>query len=426
MKLPNLFTTFFSDQQGNITAITSIVPQANATKLVINKPIDNCTPIAVVESAPTVTPVVANDPTVKKESRLKHFFSPIRKKQPIPVAPPVPSPMISQPDVFISNILPSNLYVNPSMLPQSFPPESSIKSDNPAPSVSSPTSSFQVSAKLRKIFSNYRYLFLSQNGGNLEELLFDIEALSKDIMELQTQCTNSPTDNSAASKKPFRSELNLVLSYPNQSESGEFQGTSSENSNSQVTPPVPLPMELITPSVLHTNPLYLQNLPPPFPSNSIPSSPLTPPTNFKTTDVNLFDKAPDYSHLKFTPINAPLPTFSSNNSIFCTVSAPSTPASDRKCIDKFCINETNNEGQRSSDKKKAKRVSIVNTKDDGVDKISENPETSSENTKEGDGKDKKPSVDNGNHHSHMHRNHSHGHLHPKRRMSLDNNLVSFD
>lgn len=255
----------------------------------------------------------------------------------------------------------------------------------------------------------------------MEELLFDIEALSKDIMDLQTQCTSSPTDNEVASKKPFRSELNLVLSYPSKhEESSDFQGTSSENSNSQVTPPLPEPMELLT-SSLHTNPLYLQNLPPPFPSQSIPSSPLTPPTNFKTTDANLFDKPQDYSHLNFTPINAPLPIFSSNSSIFCTVSAPSTPASDRKCIDKFCINETNNEGQRSGDKKKAKRVSIFNTKDEAIDKISENPETSSDNTKEGD----KKVIDNGNHHSHLHRNHSHGHLHPKRRMSLDNTVVTF-
>lgn len=182
-------------------------------------------------------------------------------------------------------------------------------------------------------------------------------------------------------------------------------------------------MELMTPSS-HTNPLLFQNLPShlpsPFPSS--PSSPLTPPINFKTTDDGLFDRAPDYSHLKFPPINAPAPAFSSDNSIFCTVSAPSTPASDRKCIDKFCINETNNESQRGgSDKKKAKRVSIVNTKDD--EKVSETQEAASSDGKDADGKDKKLATDanNGNHHSHMHRNHSH--THPKRRMSLDNTLV---
>lgn len=230
-------------------------------------------------------------------------------------------------------------------------------------------------------------------------------------MDLQTQCTVSPTDKEPA-KKPFRSELNLILSYPHQ-QNEDFQGSS--DANSQITPPMPAPMELLTPS-MQTNPLFLQNLPSPFPS-PIPSSPLTPPTNFKTNEENPFDKVPDYSHLKFPPINAPLPAFASNNSIFCTVSAPSTPASDRKCIDKFCINEVN-DNQR--DKKKAKRVSIVNTKDESNDKASDNPEGNNNETKE-----KPPDANNSNHHTHMHRNHSHGHIHPKRRMSLDNTVVSF-
>lgn len=263
--------------------------------------------------------------------------------------------------------------------------------------------------------------------------MFDIEALSKDIMDLQTQCNSNQAENEASTKKPFRSELNLVLAYPNQQREREQLQGSSETNNSQITPPLPAPMDLITPSS-QTNPLLLQNLPPPFPS-PIPSSPLTPPLNFKTTDANLFDRAPDYSHLKFPPINAPpLPNFSSStSSIFCTVSAPSTPASDRKCIDKFCINETNNDlnqrGQNNNkdDKKKAKRVSIVNSsKDEPNEKIPENPPEVVNEIKDAENKDKKPAaeVSNGSHHSHMHRNHSHGHLHPKRRMSLDNNLVN--
>lgn len=244
-----------------------------------------------------------------------------------------------------------------------------------------------------------------QTGGNLEELLFDIEALSRDIMDLQTQCTNSPTDNEA-NKKPYRSELNLVLSY-----NDEYRGSS--DANSQVTPPVPAPMDLITPSS-QINTLLLQHLPPPFPS--IPTSPLTPPMNFKTNDMNPFDRIPDYSQLTFPPINAPVPAFTPNPTVFCTVSAPSTPASDRKCIEKFCINETN---EPRAEKKKAKRVSIVNTKDEVTDKAPENQEVNNNDLKEAE---KKPTENNLNHHSHMHRNHSH--LHPKRRMSLDNNLVS--
>lgn len=241
-------------------------------------------------------------------------------------------------------------------------------------------------------------------------------------MDLQTQCTNTPTDTDAPMKKPFRSELNLVLSYPNKKANKESP-QSPDSNNAQTTPPLPTPMELMNP-LSHNNPLLLQNLPSPFPS-PIPSSPLTPPTNFKTTDAQLFDKVPDYAHLKFPPINAPMPIFASNNSIFCTVSAPSTPASDRKCIDKFCINETtNSENQRSGDKKKAKRVSIVNTsKDDADEKIADTQEM---NNNDSDNKDKKcdGNAAANNHHSHIHRNHSHSHLHPKRRMSLDNTVVN--
>ena len=231
-------------------------------------------------------------------------------------------------------------------------------------------------------------------------------------MDLQTKCTNSPMENDSSNKKPYRSELSLVLSYPGQPTENESHG-SSDASNLQTTPPVPAPMELITPSS-HTNPLLLQNFPPPnFPS-PIPSSPLTPPMNFKTIDGNPFEKTQDYSHINFVPINTPVPPiFSSNNSIFCTVSAPSTPASDRKCIDKFCVSESTSDNQRSTDKKKAKRVSIVNTKDE-----SESQEVNT--AKDGEGKDQ---AQDPNHHSHAHR-HSHSHIHPKRRMSLDNNLVS--
>lgn len=213
-------------------------------------------------------------------------------------------------------------------------------------------------------------------------------------------------------KKPFRSELNLVLSYPGQLT--ESQG-SSDTSNLQTTPPLPAPMELMTPSS-QKNQLLLQNFPPPSFPSPIPSSPLTPPMNFKSVDGNLF---PDYTHINFVPINTPVPPiFSSNNSIFCTVSAPSTPASDRKCIDKFCVSETSSDNQ----KKKAKRVSIVNTKDDENERNSESQEGNS--GKDGESKEQAQDANNPNHHSHMHRRHSHNHIHPKRRMSLDNNLVS--
>lgn len=51
-------------------------------------------------------------PIVKKESRLKHFFSPIRKKIAPPPPLPPPSSMLSlQPDLFISNVLPNNMVI---------------------------------------------------------------------------------------------------------------------------------------------------------------------------------------------------------------------------------------------------------------------------------------------------------------------------
>ena len=234
-------------------------------------------------------------------------------------------------------------------------------------------------------------------------------------MNLQTQCTNSPTENEPLNpKKPFRSELNLVLSYPIPDSQSS---PSSSEVNQQTTPPFPTPMELLTSLNSHTNPLYLQNLPSPFPS-PIPSSPLTPPTNFNTTDANLFEKTQDYLHSKF-----PLPIFASNNSIFCTVSAPSTPASDRKCIDKFCVSDKD-EVPRVSDKKKSKRVSIFNnSKDEPTDKPQETTEAYNGEGKESE-KDKKTDgnslAGNQAHHGH-HRNHAHVH---KRRMSLDNNIVS--
>jgi hypothetical protein len=230
-------------------------------------------------------------------------------------------------------------------------------------------------------------------------------------MNLQTQCTSSPTDNDSVNhKKPFRSELNLVLSYPG----NQIDQQSSPSFFGEVnTPPLPTPMELLNPLTSH--PIYLQNLPSPFPS-PIPSSPLTPPTNFKTTDLHLFENTPDYTN---PSTNSPLSIFETNNSIFCTVSAPSTPASDRKCIDKFCVNE-NNDLTKPNDKKKAKRVSIFNTsKDEASEKCSETQDVCNETTKEGDGKDKKHTEGNtANNSHHGHRNHSHGHIHPKRRMSL--------
>ena len=127
---------FFIDQHGNILLLQGgrNPQQLNGSSNALNFKNNNHPP-----PPPTPTP---SEP-VKKESRLKHFFSPIRKKTPIPVAPPVVPIVISQPDVFISNVLPNNLYVSPTMRSQNISPESSTKIENVA-GLSNPTSSFQV------------------------------------------------------------------------------------------------------------------------------------------------------------------------------------------------------------------------------------------------------------------------------------------
>lgn len=72
-----------------------------------------------------------------KESRLKHFFSPIRKKTPVPI-----QTQNAQPDIFINNVLPSNMFVNS---PQQSNQYSILKKNRDSdPNTPSPTTSFQV------------------------------------------------------------------------------------------------------------------------------------------------------------------------------------------------------------------------------------------------------------------------------------------
>lgn len=231
-------------------------------------------------------------------------------------------------------------------------------------------------------------------------MLYDIETLSKDILELQTQCQHSPqkaVDESI--KKPFRSELNLFLTYHNDKQ--------------------------------HTNGM-MEHLPSPFPTN--PSSPITPPTNFNPNDPNFFE-ADRIKHINFPPYNAPLTGISSNNSVFCTVSAPSTPASSRKEIEKFPqgeigpapVEESDSTLQKEDtiDKKKSKRVSYLqNTKEEQSAVPDQTTEKSVDKDCKESLKDKKPTViENGSnnhthHHSHVHSNK----LINNRRMSLDTTL----
>lgn len=116
----------------------ALAAERNAQKK--NNVVDPKVIIFVPESSHPA-PAAASDPTAKKVSRLKHFFSPIRKKA--VKAPPIPPPINSHPDVFIGNMLPNNLYINPSMLPSNGVNQSQVKPGN-ITEVTSPTSSFQV------------------------------------------------------------------------------------------------------------------------------------------------------------------------------------------------------------------------------------------------------------------------------------------
>lgn len=127
-----LKSMFLLDQHGNITTVADSKPQ----QIIDSQPVRTSNLRSISNNN---VPVTTTDPTTKKESRLKHFFSPIKKK------PISTQPIMSQPDVYVSNILPSNMYVNPLHLQNNFP-VSLVKPDSirSIETSTSPTSSFQV------------------------------------------------------------------------------------------------------------------------------------------------------------------------------------------------------------------------------------------------------------------------------------------
>lgn len=90
-----------------------------------------------------------------------------------------------------------------------------------------------------------------QTGGNLDELLQDIEFLSKDIEDLQNK-NKSDTSLNQSKKKPFRSEVSLVLDFP--------AGNNNNSSLSQVS------SQIETKPIIHPVP--------PDEYNKLPSSPI--------------------------------------------------------------------------------------------------------------------------------------------------------
>jgi len=146
--LQNLVRAFFcsalssvADQHGNIKAYQHVAAaesvQISSIKMEPAPPPPPLPSVAMTTEQPAAAAV-----TVKKESRLKHFFSPIRKKTPAPmppVAPPLPPIITQQPDVFVSNALPNNLFVSST---------SSAASTHENAVFPSPTSSFQVANEI--------------------------------------------------------------------------------------------------------------------------------------------------------------------------------------------------------------------------------------------------------------------------------------
>uniref|UniRef100_A0A336LNL1 CSON015110 protein n=1 Tax=Culicoides sonorensis TaxID=179676 RepID=A0A336LNL1_CULSO len=83
-------------------------------------------------------------------------------------------------------------------------------------------------------------------GGNLDDLLQDIEFLSKDIEDLQNSSSNiknkSDTSLDHTRKKPFRSEVSLVLDYPGSNNTNINNNSSSQSTQIETKPiihPVP-------------------------------------------------------------------------------------------------------------------------------------------------------------------------------------------
>lgn len=141
-----------------------------------------------------------------------------------------------------------------------------------------------------------------------------------------------------------------------------------------------------------------------------PLSILTSSNNKKENIAALLEDT-NFSNMNFMPINANVPNFPSSNSIFCTVSAPSTPALERKLNqekNKPSLSQVSTESNLGLDKKKQKRVSIINYEKDANQSDTKND------------KDLKAQETNNSNHSHIHKGHCHNHSQPRRRMSLDN------
>lgn len=129
MTFLNFFFCSFLDSQGNILQVKELKPSMPKSNTVSN-----------IKPSIPITNSTEDTLAPKKQSRLKHFFSPIRKKAP-------PAINNAQPDVFVNNVVPSNMPILPiETIPNrmNFVPSSEIPI-SPITTVPSPPS-FQVTS----------------------------------------------------------------------------------------------------------------------------------------------------------------------------------------------------------------------------------------------------------------------------------------
>lgn len=145
------------------------------------------------------------------------------------------------------------------------------------------------------------------NGGNLEELLNDIETISQDILKITNDQVNTETPEHP---KPYKSELNVVL-MPNpmpllgfdkyQSIQNSFDSLHSKSVEDLVIPPTITARPLTSPHLISV-PLSAASLN----SSQLSAIPMTSPQNCENNPFyfgSVSDQNSDYFHARYNPEN---------------------------------------------------------------------------------------------------------------------------
>lgn len=147
---------------------------------------------------------------------------------------------------------------------------------------------------------------LFQIGGNLEDLLQDIELLSTDIQQMQKHnqqyhshlsLNRLPTSNDTIPKpnllqnKPFRSEMNLMLSF----DGDQPKITPLFSTQDSPPPTIPNPMHLLPPTLPYIG--FKDEFTRPGPESTTPSDPVESKENgFAMIRRRLFTKKNNIPH----------------------------------------------------------------------------------------------------------------------------------